>query len=192
MLLKDCTSVMCCVRNFQWYVALKLVIFSWCKTGGKMSPNLKLRGYTNTQTFLIILFCRSFVTIYWVTISRRSGEFELTMQCLVWKSIYWLGYLDVSPGVGMRHLEEPEESRWTKSRHSYIRICVQSTHVYVYAKRWDEILDWLLFSFKMSFVLRKVEDVMTIIKPQSLTSVKIKDCTLRVPNKTTTLFLSEQ
>jgi len=32
----------------------------------------------------------------------------------------------------------------------------------------------------------------TISKPQSLTSVRIKDCTLRVPNKTTTLFLSEQ
>ena len=36
---------------------------------------------------------------------------------------------------------EPEESRWTKSRHTHIRICVQSTHVYVYAKRRDEILD---------------------------------------------------
>ena len=35
----------------------------------------------------------------------------------------------------------PEESRWTKSRHTYIRICVQSTHVYIYAKRRDEILD---------------------------------------------------
>jgi len=35
----------------------------------------------------------------------------------------------------------PEESRWTKSRHIYIRICVQSTHVYVYTKRRDEILD---------------------------------------------------
>ena len=35
----------------------------------------------------------------------------------------------------------------------------------------------------MSFLLRKVEDVTTIIKPQSLTSVRIKDCTLRVPNK---------
>ena len=27
----------------------------------------------------------------------------------------------------------PEESRWTKSRHTCIRICVQSTHVYIYA-----------------------------------------------------------
>ena len=35
----------------------------------------------------------------------------------------------------------PEESRWTKSLHTYIRICVQSTHVYIYAKRRDEILD---------------------------------------------------
>ena len=37
--------------------------------------------------------------------------------------------------------EGPEESRWTKSRHTFIRICVQSTHVYIYAKRRDEILD---------------------------------------------------
>ena len=33
------------------------------------------------------------------------------------------------------------------------------------------------FSFNMSFLLRKVEDVTTISKPQSLTSVRIKDCT---------------
>ena len=35
----------------------------------------------------------------------------------------------------------PEESSWTKSRYTYIRICVQSTHMYIYAKRRDEILD---------------------------------------------------
>ena len=46
-----------------------------------------------------------------------------------------------------------------------------------------------LFSFTMSFLLKKVEDVTTISKPQSLTSVRIKHCTLRVPNKATTLFL---
>jgi len=34
----------------------------------------------------------------------------------------------------------PEESRSTESRHTYIRICVQSTHVYIYAKRRDETL----------------------------------------------------
>jgi len=44
----------------------------------------------------------------------------------------------------------------------------------------------------MSFLFRKVEDVTTISKSQSLTLVSIKDCTLRVPNKTTTLFLDEQ
>ena len=43
----------------------------------------------------------------------------------------------------------------------------------------------------MSFLFRKVEDVTTISKSQSLTSVSIKDCTLRVPNKTTTLFLNK-
>ena len=33
------------------------------------------------------------------------------------------------------------QTRGTKSRHTYIRICVQSTHVYIYAKKWDAILD---------------------------------------------------
>jgi len=46
--------------------------------------------------------------------------------------------------------------------------------------------------FDMSFLFRKVEDVTTISTSQSLTSVSIKDCILRVPNKTTTLFLYEQ
>ena len=35
----------------------------------------------------------------------------------------------------------PEESRWTECWHIYICICVQSTHLYVYVKRRDEILD---------------------------------------------------
>jgi len=42
----------------------------------------------------------------------------------------------------------------------------------------------------MSFLFRKVEDVTTISKSQSLTLVSIKGGTFRVPNKTTTLFLS--
>jgi len=32
----------------------------------------------------------------------------------------------------------PEESRWTKSRHRHIRMYVQRTDVYVYARRQDE------------------------------------------------------
>jgi len=35
----------------------------------------------------------------------------------------------------------PEESSGTKSQHTYVRICVQSAHVYVYDKRRDEILN---------------------------------------------------
>jgi len=86
----------------------------------------------------------------------------------------------------------PEESSWTQSRHTYMRICVQSTHVYIYAKKRDETLDYLFFSFNMSFLLKSVEGVTTISKLQSLTLVRMKDCTLRVPNKTATLFVSEQ
>ena len=43
----------------------------------------------------------------------------------------------------------------------------------------------------MSFLFRKVDDVTTISKSQSLTSVSIKDCTLRVPNKTTIIARKE-
>jgi len=35
----------------------------------------------------------------------------------------------------------PEESRWTKSLHMCICICVQTTHFCVYARRRNEILD---------------------------------------------------
>jgi len=53
-----------------------------------------------------------------------------------------MGYSDVSPGVGRDETPGgPEESGWTKSRHVNICIRAQSTHVYVYARKWDEILD---------------------------------------------------
>jgi len=51
------------------------------------------------------------------------------------------GVLGCEPRSRDQTLGGPEESRWTKSRHTYICIRVQSTHVYIYAKRWDEILD---------------------------------------------------
>ena len=42
------------------------------------------------------------------------------------------------------------------------------------------------------FFLRKIQDVTTIIKLRSLATMKIIYCTLRVPNKSTTLFLYGQ
>jgi len=47
--------------------------------------------------------------------------------------------------------------------------------------RWSGLTAF--FSFNMSFLLTKVEDLSTISKLQSLTSVRRKDCTSRVPNK---------
>jgi len=55
-------------------------------------------------------------------------------HCTYWVLGCELWSRDETPGG-------PEESRWTKSRHTYIRLHVQSTHVYVYARRRDEILD---------------------------------------------------
>jgi len=88
---------------------------------------------------------------------------------------------------------EPEESRSTKAQYTCRSFgCTKYICLYIcWAAGFDS---WLtaFFSFNMSFLLRKLEDVTTISAPQSITSVRIQDCTLRVPNKTTTSFLSEQ
>jgi len=57
------------------------------------------------------------------------------------------GVLGCEPRSRDETLAGPEESGWTKSRHTFIRVCVQSTHAYVYCRRRDEILDSLPFSF---------------------------------------------
>jgi len=51
------------------------------------------------------------------------------------------GVLDCVPRSWDKTPGGPGESRWSKFRHICIRICVQSTHVYVYARRQNEILD---------------------------------------------------
>ena len=88
------------------------------------------------------------------------------------------------------HLESRKNPDRLKRSIHVDRIGVHSTFVYIYAGLRD-LMIWIncLFSFNKSFLLRKVEDVTTISKSQSLTLVSIKDCTLRVPNETTTLFL---
>jgi len=48
-----------------------------------------------------------------------------------------------------------------------------------------------LFAFNMSFLLRKIEDMTTNSKPQSLTSVRIKDCTLRVTKLHDYFFMTD-
>ena len=103
-----------------------------------------------------------------------------------------MGYSVVSPGFGMRHLEGPKNPDRLKRSIHIDCINVQSTFVCLYAGlRVSMIWANCLFFFYTSFLLRKVADVTTISKPQSLTSVRVKDCTLRVPNKTTRLFLYE-
>jgi len=63
-------------------------------------------------------------------------------------------------GCEPRSRDETPGARWTKSWHTHIRKCVQSTHVYVHARRRDEILDELLFSSTyVSFRKRKAKDV---------------------------------
>jgi len=68
-----------------------------------------------------------------------------------------IGYSDVSPGVGMRHLEGPKNPDGLNLG-IYLfkrRICVQSTHVYAHARRQDKILDQLLFFLNIFFLSKK-------------------------------------
>jgi len=51
------------------------------------------------------------------------------------------GVIGIEPRSQDETPRGPEESRWTKSWHTYIRICVQSTHVYVHASGGIRILD---------------------------------------------------
>ena len=54
-----------------------------------------------------------------------------------------VGYSDVSPGVGTRHLESPEEIQMYCSDSIHIR----STHVYIYAGLQVEVWTNCLFVF---------------------------------------------
>ena len=91
------------------------------------------------------------------------------------------------------HLEGQKNPDRLKRSIHVDRIGVHSTFcLYTCCTAGFDDLGQLLFTFNRSSLLRKVEDVTTISKSQSLTSVSIKDCTLRVPNKTTTLFFYEQ
>ena len=103
-----------------------------------------------------------------------------------------LGYL-MWAQVWDRHLESRKNSDGLKRSIHVDRIWVQSIFVYIYAGLRGLII-WAdyIFSFDVSFLLRKVEGVTTISKLQSLTSVRIIDYTLRVPNKSNTLSLYEQ
>ena len=50
------------------------------------------------------------------------------------------GVLGCEPGVGMRHLEGPKNPDGLNLG-IHIFVCVQSTHLYVYAISWNAILD---------------------------------------------------
>ena len=88
------------------------------------------------------------------------------------------------------HLEGRKNPDGLKCGIHVDRIGVQSTFVYINAVLWV-LMIWpdCLFPFNIFPLLRKVEDVTTISKLQSPILMRIIDCTLRVLNKTITLFL---
>jgi len=69
----------------------------------------------------------------------------------------------------------PKESRWTKSLHTYVRICVQSVHVYVYTRRRDEILVYYVTAFFLNiFFLSKRNSKRCKSKTPIISNLKYK------------------
>ena len=85
-----------------------------------------------------------------------------------------MGYLDVSPGVRMRHMEGPKNPDG-QNLGIHIFVCVYKVHMCIYILKGG-MRSWTncFFLLRCLFFLRKVEDmtVTTISKPQSLTSVR--------------------
>jgi len=69
----------------------------------------------------------------------------------------------------------PKESRWTKSLHTYVHICVQSVHVYVYTRRRDEILVYYVTAFFLNiFFLSKRNSKRCKSKTPIISNLKYK------------------
>jgi len=155
-------------------VCFSLFMVSACFWRGRLCFG---RGRDRCFVLYISLFLR--VLGWWVCVCLYTRvHTHRLLGYLMWAQV-WDGHLE--------SWKNPD--RLKRSIH-VDSIGVHSTFVYIYTGvRTLMIWTNCLFSFNMSFLLRKVEDVTTISKSQSLTSVSIKDCTLRVPNKTTTLFL---
>ena len=158
-------------------VFFSLFIVSACCWCGRLCFG---RGRDRGVVLYISLFLR--VLGWWVCVClyTRVHTHKL-LGYLMWAQV-WDGHLE----------GQKNPDRLKRSIH-VDRIGVHSTFVYVYAVL-RVLMIWANCFFLLTclFFFRKVEDVMTISKSQSLTSVSIKDCTFRVPNKTTTLFLYEQ
>jgi len=153
-----------------------LMIGAFCLRGGLCFGNCRDKGFV----LHIPLFLRVFE--WWVGKGLYTRAHTQRL----------LGYL-----IGAQVWDGHRESRKNSDRLKRIihvdRLCSHSTFVYIYAGL-QVLMIWANchISMKLSILLKKVEDVTTISKLQSLTSMRMIDCTLRVPNKTSTLFLYEQ
>jgi len=81
-----------------------------------------------------------------------------------------VGYSDVSPGVGTRHLKSPESPDGLNLR----------TCLYRYARRRDEILDWLFFIFEHFCLPGKQKNVNIIPRTRIIMDLSYIDPSLRV------------
>ena len=162
------------VRSVVFCNLLMIGAFSW--RGGLCFGNCRDKGFV----LHIPLFLR--VLEWWVGgCLYTHAHTHRPLGYLMWAQV-WDG-----------HWESPKNSDRLKRIIHVDRECSHCTFVYIYAGL-QVLMIWpnCHISLKWSILLQKVEDVMTISKLQSLTSLRLIDCTLRVPNKTSTLFLYEK
>jgi len=113
--------------------------------------------YCHGQCAFLTCMCfwedkQSLCLFYFLT---RVGVYVGLYECECTHTHTAYGVFGCEPRARDDTLGGLEESRWTKSRHICTRTCVQITHVYIYARRRDEILEYLLFFFNIRFLSKK-------------------------------------
>ena len=94
-----------------------------------------------------------------------------------------------------KKLRKSQNIDWSKHCTITVLSCDSNQICSNFWNRTRSFRDWKTYQIYILHIpayWHSIEDVTTISKPQSLTSMKIQDYTMRVSSKTTTLFLSEQ
>ena len=133
-----------------------------------------------------VMFCSEFAHVFRLSVSMRkvAGEHQFCVIKYINSYIFHIHFMYLL----YCHIQYLILYAWRYHWPTHMELL--NTHAHTYTDTHTHAHTKTKKHTKKETKTKK-EDVKTISKPQSLTSVRIKDCTLRVPNKTTTLFLYE-
>ena len=125
-------------------------------------------------------FCSEFAYVFRLSVSMRKVASEYPFCVLIYMNSYVFDIYFIH--LFYCHISYFILYAWRYHWPTYMEL--PNTHAHTYR-------DVQTHTHTQKQKTQKKEDVTKISKPQWLTLVRIKDCTLRAPNKTTTLFLYE-